>query len=113
MLSFFHSMHCIMKILFNFDPKFCAFLFDSLLPIEQGNMYKNRVRTKEQHKYIFEFPLLYLAEKMKCKLENLKSMYVILNFFHFGFPHWQYKRAGISKKKRKFAVLYPAIECLL
>ena len=50
---------------------------------------------------------------MKWKLENLKSMYVILNFFHFGFPHWQYKRAGISKKKRKFAVLYPAIECLL
>ena len=76
-------------------------------------MYKNGVRTKEQHKNIFEFPLLYLAEKMKCKLENLKSMHVILNFFHFGFPHWQYKRAGISKKKRKFAVLYPAIECLL
>ena len=74
MLSFFHSMQCIMKILFNFEPKFCAFLFDSLLPIEQGNMYKNRVRTKEQHKYVFEFPLLYLAGKMKWKLENLKSM---------------------------------------
>ena len=84
MLSFVHSMQCIIKIiknplcthiiLYNFELKFCAFWFDSVLPIEQGNMYKNRVRTKEQHKNIFEFPLLYLAEKMKWKLENLKSM---------------------------------------
>ena len=74
----------------NYKKALCT----NILPIEQDNMYKNRVRTKEQHKNIFEFPLLYLAEKM--------------NFFHFGFPHWQYKRAGISKKKR-FAVLYPAI----
>ena len=65
---------CTNLILYNFELRFCAFWFDSILPIEQGNMYKNRVRTKEQHKNIFEFPILYLAEKMKCKLENLKSM---------------------------------------
>ena len=75
-------------------------LCTNILPIEQDNMYKNRVRTKEQHKNIFEFPLLYLAEKMKWKLENLKSMYyVILNFSTLDFLIGNLRVLEFQKRK--------------